>query len=200
MAKKQNKSKPGKRSTTKKSPRREPEAHTNAGRKKSAGRAMANEAPRARRPPTKIRGRANRQSSVERTDFEADMNAREELLEGSLDQVQAIYVEALEEGVYFPVVFLVDCEDVLGGKLARDWVGREEVDEAIEANQAASNHALTTTFAQALSFRDCQETVPLMFPYLQGTFQQAPPEGTFIVVVVACGGAATFFAPIETRG
>jgi hypothetical protein len=130
-------------------------------------------------------------------DLEADMEAREELLEGSLAQVYSVYEEALEDGVYLPVLFLVDCEDELGGKLARDWVGREEVDEAIESNRKASKNALTTTFAQCLSFQDCQDYVPKMFDYLQGSFQQAPPEGTFIAVVVACGGAATFFVPYE---
>jgi hypothetical protein len=130
-------------------------------------------------------------------DLEADMDAREELLEGSMEQVYTVYEESLQDGVYLPVVFLVDCEDELGGKLARDWVGREEVDEAIESNRSDSKRALTTTFAQCLSFQDCQDYVPKMFSYLQGSFQQAPPEGTFIAIVVACGGAATFFVPYE---
>jgi hypothetical protein len=130
-------------------------------------------------------------------DFEADMDAREELLEGSLEQVYTVYEEALEDGVYLPVVFLIDCEDELGGKLARDWVGREEVDEAIESNRAAGKGTLTTTFAQCLSFQDCQDYVPKMFSYLQGSFQQAPPEGTFVAIVIASGGAASFFVPYE---
>lgn len=130
-------------------------------------------------------------------DLEADMDAREELLEGSLEQVYTVYEESLGEGVYFPVVFLVDCEDELGGRLARDWVGREEVDEAIEANHAGGSNTITTTFAQCLSFQDCQDYVPQMFPYLQGSFQQAPPEGTFIAIVIASGGAGSFFVPYE---
>lgn len=138
--------------------------------------------------------------TVPERDLEADMDAREELLEGSLSQVLDVYGEALEDNIYLPVVFLVDCEDELGGKLARDWVGREEVDEAIASNRESSNNAMTTTFAQCLSFQDCQDDVPKMFPYLQGSFQQAPPEGTFIAIVVARGGAATFFVPYEVSG
>ena len=105
---------------------------------------------------------------------------------------------ALLGDLLFPDAATVDYfTDELGGKLARDWVGREEVDEAIESNRSDGKRALTTTFAQCLSFQDCQDYVPKMFSYLQGSFQQAPPEGTFIAIVVACAGAATFFVPYE---
>ena len=130
-------------------------------------------------------------------DLAADMDTRESLLEGSLEQVLSVFDEALDDGMHLPVIFLVDCEDQIGGKLARDWVGREEVEEAITQNRATGNPDLTTTFAQSLSFADCQEYVPKMFPYLQGTFDRPPSEDQMITIVVAAGGAATFFVPIE---
>ena len=154
---------------------------------------------RGRAPQKSGSGYPKSKSSAPATaerDLDADMDAREALLEGSMEQVLSVYDEALDDGMHLPVIFLVDCEDQIGGKLARDWVGREEVDEAITANRAAGNAELTTTFAQSLSFADCQEYVPRMFPYLQGTFDQPPGEDRMITLVVAEGGAATFFVPL----
>jgi len=134
-------------------------------------------------------------------DQQRDMQQRETLIESSLPQVFAAYDQAIAEGVAEPVVILLDCQDPIGSKIAREWVGSDAVDDALAASweQAEQEGAeLFTTLAEAFPFEECRQEVSRVFSYLAGTFEQPPEEG-FVTVVVTAGGAATFVVPPEAR-
>jgi hypothetical protein len=104
-----------------------------------------------------------------------------------------------------PVVFLVDCEDEIGGPMARGWEGDDAVDAAIMENAAdaeertADNERCITALARAFSLADCRREVPGVFPYLAPTFKSPPPAEGFLAVVVTAGGAASFTVPHSAR-
>ncbi len=133
-------------------------------------------------------------------DFEQDMLGREELLESSLPLVFETYDEAAKSRVAEPVVFLIDCEDPLGGQIARSWLGDDAVDSAIAMQSSEEGAAeRTTVFARAFPFDQTRSEVARTFPYLNGSFAGAPPTDALIAVVVSYGGAATFFVPYDSR-
>lgn len=130
---------------------------------------------------------------------EQDMENRQALLEGSLEQVFNTYDNALDEEVADPVVFLLDCEDEIGGPMAVDWVGESELRAAIAENRsAAQREEITTTLGVAFAFDECRDAITESFPYLLPSFETAPTSG-FLAVVVASGGAATFTVPFSAR-
>ncbi len=122
------------------------------------------------------------------------------LLETSLGLVFEEHDRARESGLDTPVVFLLDCEDELGGEIACAWHGSEAVSDAIaiERSQRSDDDA-TTVLATAVSLDDCRREVPRVFPYLADSFHQPPPDDGFLAVVVAQGGATTFTVPLSAR-
>ncbi len=128
------------------------------------------------------------------------MEQRQTLVESSLPQLFETFDAGLEEGLTDPVVVLVDCEDAIGSRFARAWVGEEEVDEAIRQQRAAGVEAdLTVTVAVAFDWSECQQEMPQYFPYLAETFREPPPLEGFLAVVISHGGAGTFTVPFEAR-
>jgi len=130
-----------------------------------------------------------------------DMEAREQLVEDCLSRLQDAHEEALQAGISDPVVFLIDCEDSVGTTIARNWEGDDAVDSAILANAECEHdggrETIATVLTRAVSFQESQRDVPGLFPYLAISFEQHPPKGQFLVIVVASGGSATFFAPFS---
>ena len=142
----------------------------------------------------------NKTSNGSTGDPEQDMLGREELVESSLPLLFETYDEAVHSGLAEPVVFLLDCEDPLGGEIARAWLGEEAVEDAIAAQAAEAGSAESTTvFARAFSFAESRREIATAFPYLQGTFEEKPPQDVFIAVAISFGGAATFFVPLDAR-
>lgn len=143
-----------------------------------------------------------------------DMEAKETLIESSLAQVFAEYDYAKKRRMRDPVVFLVDCEDEIGGPMARGWEGDEVVDAAIEESvedadddddsddaekQVADDERCITALARAFSREDCRREMPQFFPDLMPTFESPYPQDGFLAVVVTAGGAATFTVPHSAR-
>ena len=116
-------------------------------------------------------------------------------LESSLDLVFAAFDEAANGAGEPTVVLLLDCEDEIGGEIARSWLGNEAVDDAI-AHQPADETAL---FAYGFPLSRCVEEVPRVFPYLAPVFEEPSPSDGFLTVVVASGGAAAFTVPASAR-
>lgn len=130
-------------------------------------------------------------------DEQANLEFRDWLLEESLDQVFAAYDHAIEMNTIYPVVFLIGCEDAVGGPIARAWEGDEAVDEAIAHYDDETDRA--TTLARAFPLADCRTEVPDLFPYLSGMFAEPPPQDGFWAIVIACGGASSFTVPFAAR-
>lgn len=126
--------------------------------------------------------------------LEAALEAQQSLLEDSLSLVFEIYNAAREENTAQPVVILLDCEDEIGGQIARSWLG-ETVDDAIAAQSAE----MTTVFAHAFALSDCREQVPAVFPYLQPVFEEPYPEDGFLAISVTAGGASALTVPFEAE-
>ena len=126
------------------------------------------------------------------------------LLESCLPTVFSAYDEACREGMSAPVVFLLDCEDEIGGEIARNWLGAEIVDQAVEQQhlqQAVNDEASgeTTVFAYAFPLARCRKEVPEVFPYLGPVFEKALPEDSFLTIAVTSGGASALTVPLSAR-
>lgn len=124
--------------------------------------------------------------------LEAALELQHSLLEDSLELVFEVYNSAVEDSIDQPVVILLDCEDEIGGQIARSWLG-EAVDEAIEAQSAE----MTTVFAHAFPWQQCSEQVPAVFPYLQPVFEDPHPADGFLAICVTAGGASAFTVPFD---
>ncbi len=122
------------------------------------------------------------------------------LLESSLELAFSAYDEALAAKLRDPVVFLLDCEDAIGGEIARSWLGEEIVADAIadRAGSADEELAETTVFAYAFPFAECRTEVPAVFPYLRPALE-TPPVGGFLAIAVTCGGASALTVPFDAR-
>jgi hypothetical protein len=131
-------------------------------------------------------------------DLEAALESQQLLLETSLSLVFETYDDVRQRNVIDPVVLLLDCEDELGGQIARGWLGDETVEDAI-AHHAAADAAdeETTVFAVAFSLAECQREIPPVFPYLEPALQA--PESGFLAVSVAAGGASVLIVPNDAR-
>src|SRR5690349_1854211 len=64
-------------------------------------------------------------------DLNDALEAQQWLLESSLPLVFEAYDDAIQRKVVDPVVVLLDCEDAIGGEIARSWLGEETVEDAI---------------------------------------------------------------------
>jgi hypothetical protein len=133
-------------------------------------------------------------------DLEAALEAQQMLLETSLPLAFETYDDALQRKVVEPVVVLLDCEDPLGGEIARAWLGDETVEDAI-AHHAATDPSEdeTTVFAHAFSLDDCRREIPAVFPYLAPALQRAAPPEQFWAISVTAGGASLLGVPFDAR-
>ncbi len=127
------------------------------------------------------------------------LESQQALLETSLPVAFSAYDEACREGMAVPVVFLLDCEDAIGGEIARSWLGAEIVDTAIEHQHLQEEGQETTVFAYAFPLARCREEVPKVFPYLQPVFEEALPEDSFLAIAVTSGGASALTVPFAAR-
>jgi len=132
---------------------------------------------------------------------ETALQEQQELLENSLPAAFSAYEMALDEGMAEPVVFLLDCEDEIGGEIARSWLGSETVDDAIEQRklQEEVEGGETTVFAHAFPTSKCREEVPAIFPYIEAVFFEALPCESLLVIVVTCGGASALTVPFSAH-
>ena len=131
---------------------------------------------------------------------EYDMEGRGQFVEDCLGRLVDAYESACREGVSNPIVFLIDCEDAVGATIARAWEGDDAVDSAILANAGDGRdeeEKIATVLTRAFAFKESRQEVSSLFPYLTISFEQTPPEGHFMAVVVAYGGGATFFIPFS---
>jgi hypothetical protein len=132
-------------------------------------------------------------------DEEAALEEQQWLLESSLPLVFEAYDEAVARDVADPVVILLDCEDAMGGEIARSWLGDEAVDDAIaEESQYEEAGDATTVFAFAYALAECRSELPPVFPYLAPALEQ-PPAGGFLAVSVTSGGASVLIVPLDAR-
>lgn len=120
------------------------------------------------------------------------------LVESSLEAVFEAYDEAVEEGVDRPVVWVIDCEDELGAKIAREWLGDEAVDEAI-ALVETEDDSETIVFSIASDWETTRDEASRAFPYLSEVFEDGPPLDGILVLGVTAGGASALTAPWEAR-
>ncbi len=123
------------------------------------------------------------------------LEQQQALAETSLALLFSTYDEARAAGVANPVVLLLDCEDEIGGEIARAWLGEEVVADAIGMNDESD----TTVFARPFAWQDCQREIPKTFPYLAPVFQSSPPSDGFLVVSVTAGGASALTVPLDAR-
>ncbi|MEO2050000.1 MAG: hypothetical protein ABGX16_25875 [Pirellulales bacterium] len=135
------------------------------------------------------------------------LEQQQALLEGSLTLVFTAYDQAVADGVGDPVVILLDCEDPIGEKVARGWLGDEAVDIAVGQVAAelsgqvelSGKDEQTTVFAYAFAWEACQQEVPAVFPYLAPMFEQPPPQDGFLAISVTSGGASALTVPWDAR-
>jgi hypothetical protein len=141
------------------------------------------------------------------------LEQQQALLEGSLTLVFNACDQAVASGVSDPVVILLDCEDPIGEKVARGWLGDEAVDIAVGQVAAELSGQIgpsgqvelsgqdeqTTVFAYAFAWEACLQEVPAVFPYLAPVFEQPPPRDGFMAISVTSGGASALTVPWNAR-
>lgn len=135
-----------------------------------------------------------------RTSLEQALEAQQELLESSLALVFSAYDDAVKRNARAPVVILLDCEDTIGGEIARGWLGDEAVSDAILAQHDEDDSGETTTvFAYAFPWKKCRREIPAVFPYLAPVFEAEYPTGGILAVSVTSGGASALTVPPDAR-
>ncbi len=128
------------------------------------------------------------------------LELQQELAEANLPTIFAAYEEAKSEGIKQPLILLLDCEDELGGAIARSWLGDEQVDNAIAIeNQSNEDESLTTLFALPAEWQDCREELKESFPYLSEFFESDYPEDGLLVLSITAGGASALGVPHDAQ-
>lgn len=128
------------------------------------------------------------------------LEAQQELLEICLPAVFTAFDEAVERDVERPVVILLDCEDAIGGQIARGWLGDDAVDEAIaEVGTTDLDEEAITVFAFGFSWEECQREIPQVFPYLASVFDEVAVTEGFLAISVTSGGASALTVPMDAR-
>jgi len=144
---------------------------------------------------------------------EAALRQQQDLLETSLPAAFSAYDTAKKQKMPAPVVFLLDCEDEIGGEIARSWLGDQAVNDAIEqqqlqdADEPADDNPTdynpaddaTTVFAYAFPWEQCRTEVPEVFPYLASVFTSKLPSESFLAIAVTAGGASALTVPFSAR-
>lgn len=141
--------------------------------------------------------------SDESIESNSALEEQQALLEHCLPAVFEAYEDACRRRMSNPVVFLLDCEDEIGGEIARSWLGAEAIEDAIDQRKfqdAASEEVTkTTVFAYGFPFDRCRREVPKVFPYLASVFKQTLPADTFLTISVTSGGASALSVPLSAR-
>ncbi len=133
-------------------------------------------------------------------DDQTALDEQQALLEDSLELVRSVYDSAIREAIDEPVVILLDCEDSIGGQIARGWLGSAAVDQAIEDQRVDDPSGETTTvFARAFPLAECARQIPAVFPYLAPIFAQTLSADGFLAISVAAGGASALTVPFADR-
>jgi hypothetical protein len=133
-------------------------------------------------------------------DQDAALEAQQMLLETSLPLAFEAYDDAIKRKLKDPVVLLLDCEDQIGGEIARTWLGDEAVEDAIAHNAASDPSAdETTVFAYAFSLEECRREIPPVFPYLAPALNGPPDPRGFWAISVTAGGASILTVPQDAR-
>jgi hypothetical protein len=133
-------------------------------------------------------------------DQDAALEAQQMLLETSLPLAFEAYDDAIKRKLKDPVVLLLDCEDQIGGEIARTWLGDEAVEDAIAHNAASDPSAdETTVFAYAFSLEECRREIPPVFPYLAPALNGPPDPRGFWAISVTAGGASILTVPPDAR-
>jgi len=133
------------------------------------------------------------------TNEDDPLEQQQSLAESSLALLFETYDAAVKGKLDQPVVILLDCEDEIGGEIARAWLGDDAVDDAIANNTAENQDSDATTYARAEPWSVCRREVAEMFEYLAPVFEQSPPEDGFLVVSVTAGGASALTVPMDAR-
>lgn len=126
------------------------------------------------------------------------LEAQQWLLESSLPLAFDAYDMAIRDKQRDPVVMVLDCEDEIGGEIARSWLGEEAVDYAIAHRLATEEEAETTVFAHAFPLAKCRAEISEVFPYLRSALDSAPTDG-FLAIAVTAGGASALTVPFDAR-
>jgi hypothetical protein len=130
-------------------------------------------------------------------DLEAALEAQQLLLENSLSAAVQAYRDGLSSGTGPVVVYVVDCEDDVGGQIVRAWLGDEQVDDAIAERRAlCDDPEETTVFSWGFAWEEAVAETSRMFPYLAPVFAEPPAEG-FLAISVTAGGASALTVPPE---
>ncbi|MEN0110013.1 MAG: hypothetical protein AAF805_04755 [Planctomycetota bacterium] len=130
----------------------------------------------------------------------AALEAQQEFVESALELVFETHRGAVEEGVVEPIVVLLDCEDDLGGQIARGWLGDEAIDDAIALEHAdadAEGADVTTAFARALPLAEASGELAEAFPYLADSLAEIDPSDGVVILGVTAGGACLLTAPLD---
>lgn len=130
-------------------------------------------------------------------DYEMDSVGKLAFLKAYWKQVKAAHNWALTQNMRDPVVFLVDCEDDVGGRLARAWLGAAAVEAQIAARKRGERPGLTVVLARPVPFEEAQTIIQFDFPYLNEIAPEQPGTHEIAVVVVGLGGAASLFIPLD---
>ncbi|TWT42527.1 hypothetical protein [Botrimarina hoheduenensis] len=148
-------------------------------------------------------------------ELEAALDAQQTLVESSLPLVREVFLQAQRDRVAHPLVVLIDCEDELGGDVARGWLGDETVNDAIalqhaeqvaaRENEAADepehdedhDEPATTVYAHGIAWSEARGVLSAAFPYLEPILDMKPaPEGILVISITA-GGASALTAPLS---
>lgn len=128
------------------------------------------------------------------------LEQQQDLVEANLPTVFTAYDEAKTEEINEPLILLVDCEDELGGQIARGWLGDEQVDNAISIeNQSKESESLTTLFALPTEWQESREELSESFPYLAEFFEGDYPKDGLLVLSITAGGASGLGVPFDAR-
>ncbi len=130
-------------------------------------------------------------------DHELDSVGKLAFLRAYLKQVRAAFDNAVVKQMPQPIVFLVDCEDDIGGRIARAWCGDAAVDQQIAARKNGQRPGKTTVLVRALPYQTAQEMVQFDFKYLTEIFPEPPTTDEVCVLIVGMGGAASLFVPAK---
>lgn len=127
------------------------------------------------------------------------LEQQQSLAESSLALLFETYDAAVKDKVEQPVVILLDCEDEIGGEIARAWLGDDAVDDAIANNTAENQDSEATVYARSAPWKVCRAEVGQMFEYLAPVFEESPPADGFMVISVTAGGASALTVPMDAR-
>lgn len=133
-------------------------------------------------------------------DFERDKNARQRYLVGSWGTVKLVHQRALSAGLEDPVMLLLDCEDVAGRKMARQFASDAEIEAHIAASLGGRQPGATISWFEPMPFTKARSLFGPMHPATQQIFSKPPEMGEILVVVVTTEGLSMFTVREEASG